>query len=1098
MKRLPYALLSVLSFLLVTGSAFAASPQWLRYPAISPSGEQIAFSFAGDLWIVRTEGGRARQLTTHEAYDFAPVWSPDSKTLAFASDRFGNLDVYVVPVTGGEPRRLTFHSADDRPTSFTPDGKKILFTSHRQDDPKAAIGHPSMGELYEISVDGGRPAQILTTPAELAVPDPTNRRIAYHDYKGYEDTWRKHHQSAVARDVWIYDRKTRKHTKLTDFRGEDRNPLWSESGKQLLWLSERGGTFNVWTMPVGKPDKASQVTKHSVYPVRFLSVSSDGTICYGLNGEVWTKTPDGEPQRVPIKVVADRRINPTKLTTFTGDATEMAVSPNDDEIALVIRGEIFVTAVDYSTTKRVTDTPEQERSVVWGLDGRTLYYAGERDGSWNLYKTTITREEEDRFAEATILTEEIVLETDDETFQPLLSPDGKKLAFLNNRDEIRVLDLSTKKSSTMVPAKRNYSYSDGDIQFSWSPDSKWLAFTYNGYKRWLQDVGIVNLATGEITNITKSGYTAGQPEWSRDGRALLFVSDRFGRRSHGSWGSDEDIFGLYLTRESWAWINRTKEEMEREKRREESKEEKDEKKDSDDAKDDSKDDADAEKEDDAKKKPVQIDLRYLDDRVKRLTLHSAPLGGYDLSPDGETLVFFAQVEDDWDLWMTKIRERSTSKLTTKSSESPGTVRFSKDGKQVFVLQGDGKLSKVTVAEKGDATAKPIAYQAEMHVNGPAERAYMFEHAWRQVKRKFYRPDLHGVDWQALKDNYGAFLPSIYNNRDFAELMSEMLGELNASHTGARYRPRGRDGDATAGLGLLLDVHHTGAGLKVAEVLPRGPADLDTSKIKPGVLITHIDGQRIEKGANAWPLLNKKSGKLVRLGLHDPKSGDDWEEVIKAISSRDTQPLLYERWIRGRRELVDKLSDGRIGYVHIQGMNDRSFRRFYQDVLGRNSDKEALIVDTRFNGGGWLHDDLVSFLSGEDYIYFKPRGKELGDFGAEPAFRWSRPVVVLQSESNYSDAHMFPYAFKQLKLGKLVGTPVPGTGTAVWWETLIDRSIVFGIPQVGMVTPDGQFLENLELEPDVLVYNSPESIARGEDRQVAKCVEVLLEQLKKDD
>ncbi len=380
------------------------------------------------------------------------------------------------------------------------------------------------------------------------------------------------------------------------------------------------------------------------------------------------------------------------------------------------------------------------------------------------------------------------------------------------------------------------------------------------------------------------------------------------------------------------------------------------------------------------------------------------------------------------------------------------------------------------------------------MNGPAERAYMFEHAWRQVKRKFYRADLHGVDWQAMKENYATFLPSIQNNRDFTELLSEMLGELNASHTGARYRPRGSDRDETADLGLLLDVHYQGAGLKVAEVLPQGPADLDTSKIEPGVLITHIDGQRIEAGDNPWPLLNKKADKLVRLGLHNPETNEDWEEVIKAISPRETQSLLYERWIRGRRELVDKLSGGRVGYVHIQGMNDGSFRRFYRDVLGRNSDKEALIVDTRFNGGGWLHDDLVAFLGGKDYIYFKPRGKEVGDLGAEPAFRWSRPVVVLQSESNYSDAHMFPYAFKQLQLGKLVGTPVPGTGTAVWWETLIDPSVVFGIPQVGMVTPEGEFLENLELEPDVLVYNSPESVARGEDLQLAKSVEVLLEQL----
>lgn len=1084
------------SLLLCTSVSLGAD--WIRYPAISPDGKAIAFSYRGDLWKVGRKGGRAQLLTTHEAYERSPVWTPDSKSLAFASDRHGNFDVFVISSAGGKATRVTYHSSDDTPSAFDASGEEILFASNRQDAPQAAIGLSRMGELYRIPAKGGRPRQILTTPAEDARPSPDGRYIVYHDYKGYEDPWRKHHVSAIARDIWIYDTETGTHRKLTSFRGEDRNPVWSSDGRQVYFLSERDGTFNVWKLdPFAESPEPEQITHHETNPVRFLSMADDGTLCYGWNGQVWIKSPEADPVRVKIRLQASERRNPVKFMTLKDGATEMAVSPNEEEIAFIVRGEVFVTSVEYDTTKRITNTPEQERNVAWGKDGRTLFYASERDGSWNLYQTTITREEEGSFSVATLLTEEVVLAGEAEMFQGVPSPDGKKMAYLHNRDEIRLLDLETKQTSTLVPARLNYSYSDGDIEYDWSPDSRWLAFTYNASRRWLQDVGVVNIATGKITNISNSGYSEQAPAWSADGKALLFMSDRLGRRNHGSWGSDDDIFGFYLTTEHWNWINLSKEDWERQKKRDEKKDKADEKKKEKKAGDDeASENAVSDNEEDAGDKeevePLKVDLADPEYRTKRLTLHSAPMGGFDLSPDGETLVYFAQEENKWDLWISRIRTQSTSKLASLGSDESGTVVFGKDGEQVFVRHG-GKLAKVSVPESGSGKVTSISYSAGMELEQPAEREYLFEHVWRQVKRKFYREDLHGVDWEALKQNYAAFLPSIQNNHDFAEMLSEMLGELNASHTGARYRPKS-GGDSTASLGLLFDVDYEGAGLKVAEVLKRGPADKEDSRIKAGVIITHIDGVRLTENMNPYPLFNRKAGQRVRLGLTDPDANEDWEEVIKAASRAADGPLLYERWVAGRHKLVEELSEGRLGYVHVKGMDDPSFRRVYRDVLGRDSDKEALIVDTRYNGGGWLHDDLVSFLSGEDYIYFKPRGKEVGDFGAEPAFRWSRPVVVLQSESNYSDAHMFPYAFKQLKMGKLVGTPVAGTGTAVWWERLIDPTLVFGIPQVGMVTPDGNYLENTELQPDVEVYNSPESVARGEDQQLAKAVGVLLEEL----
>lgn len=824
--------------------------------------------------------------------------------------------------------------------------------------------------------------------------------------------------------------------------------------------------------------------------MRFLSIADNGTLAYGFNGQLWIKAVDQDPTQVHVEAVIDQRANDIVPTIEKSGATEMAIAPSEKEIAFVLRGEVFVTSVEYGTTKRITNTAEQERTVTWGTDGRTLYYAGERNGSWNLYQTRITREDEPNFTYATLLTEEPLLVTDEETFQPLVSPDGKHLAYLQNREEIRVLDLETKLSSTVVPSKKNFSYSDGDIEFAWAPDSKWLTFTYMGRESWTQEIGLVNIATGEITNISRSGYSESQPKFSSNREVLMYVTDRYGERSHGSWGSEDDIFGLYLTQEAYDRATLSKEELELAKQRD---------KDQEGGKEDKektaeeKSAADQENDD----QPMKIELDDRDHRVRRLTLHSALVSSYDLSPDGETLIYMAQVENTYDMWVSKVRDRSTHKAFSTKSSSSGQVRFTKDGKGAFLLQ-NGRITKLDLSSAlkpgGKATPKPVAFTAQMTVDGPKERAYLFEHAWRQTKQKFYDPSLHGVDWQGMKENYERFLPSINNNHDFAELLSELLGELNASHTGSGYRLRKQNGDATAALGVLYDVDYDGVGLKIGAIIDRGPFDESDTKVEVGTIITHIDGVRLTPDTNPWRLLNRKTGVPVRLSLLHPESNEEWEEVIKPISQGQETDLRYERWIESRRELCEKLSDGRVGYVHVEGMNDASFRRVYSDVLGRNNEKEALIVDTRFNGGGWLHDDLVTFLSGEQYIFFVPRGKEIGDLGGEPIGKWTRPVAVLQSESNYSDAHFFPWAFKELKLGPLVGAPVPGTATAVWWETLIDPTLFFGIPQVGMKTREGKYLENQQLEPDFLVINDPESMAKGEDKQLAKAVEVMLETL----
>ncbi len=414
----------------------------------------------------------------------------------------------------------------------------------------------------------------------------------------------------------------------------------------------------------------------------------------------------------------------------------------------------------------------------------------------------------------------------------------------------------------------------------------------------------------------------------------------------------------------------------------------------------------------------------------------------------------------------------------------GDMMFDKDAKNIF-FSYNGKLTKINLDK---AEKKDINFSAEMTLNTAAERDYMFEHMWRQVVKKFYVSDLQKTDWNYYKENYTKFLPYINNNRDYAEMISELLGELNASHTGCRYRFSGRNPDETASLGAFFDENYKGKGLKIAEVVEKGPLVFEGSQIKAGTVIEKINGNEITAETNYYKFLNRIVGKPTLLSLYDETTKKRWDETVKPISYEWLNELLYQRWIKRMQKMVTTLSNGELGYMHVRGMNDEAYREFYDQVMGKYPNKKALIVDTRFNGGGWLHDDLATFLSGKKYIDFVPKERLIG---SEPAGKWTKPSIVLMSEGNYSDAHMFPVVYRTLGIGKLLGMPVPGTGTAVWWENLQDQSIVFGIPQVGVKDPEGKYYENNQLEPDFKVLNDYSTMIKGEDQQIKEAVKILL-------
>ncbi|MFN8350339.1 MAG: S41 family peptidase [Flavobacteriales bacterium] len=1083
--------IALLAPLLALGAFAQNEPLWLRNAAISPDGRAIAFCYQGDIWRVPASGGDAVPLTTNDAYDQSPVWSHDGKLIAFTSNRHGSSDVFVMSADGGAPTRLTFHGSGETATDFSPDNSQVIFYGHRQDDVKNQqfpVG--GLGELYTVPVKGGRPLQLSTIAMERARYNPAGTLIAYHDRKGYEDNWRKHHTSSVTRDIWTFDPATKAYKQLTTFAGEDRNPVWSKDGNTLYYLTEEKGSFNVHRMPAAG-GASTQVSRFTDHPVRYLSISDGGVLCFSYRGELYTMTEGAEPKKVSIRINTDGRYLPER-TINVNNADEFSVSPNGKEIVFVHRGEVFVSSVAEGTTRRITNTPEQERSASFSPDGRSILYASERNNSWDLYTTSLVRKEEKYFFNATLLKEEALLTTPAEEFQPAYSPDGKEVAYLEERTTLKVLNLASKQTRTIVPGNRNYSYSDGDQWYEWSPDSKWFVVNFLHDEQWIGQVGLVSAEGGpasagatagknEIIDLTKSGYGGYLPRWAMDGKAIVFMSDRDGQKNHGSWGGESDAYAIFLTQEAFDKFKMTKEEAELAKEEEGKKD--DEKKPGEDDKK-KKDDKKKDEEKDKPVEPIKIELAGIEDRKVRLTPNSSALSGAVLSKDGEKLYYTAAFEKGTDLWQYDIRKREAKIINKMGDGWASGLSWDKDQKALFYLN-NGTVNKYDT-EKSEN--KGIGINGEMVLNESAERAYLFEHIWRQVLKKFYRVDMQGVDWAKYKAEYQRYLPYINNNYDMAELCGEMLGELNASHTGAGYWQEVPNGDRTATLGCFF-ANEAGPGLRITEVMDKSPLIKQGTKIKAGHVIEKVDGEAITADMDWARLFNRKGGKPMLLSLYDPKANTRWEETVKPLEEGREQELLYHRWVERCRHLVDSLSGGRLGYVHVEGMDDGSYRTVYEEALGRYHNKEGLVVDTRFNGGGWLHDDLATFLGGKTYMTFLPRGQKLG---TEPHFKYQRKSCVLMSESNYSDAHMFPVTYRALGIGKLVGMPVPGTGTAVWWEGL-QNGMWFGIPMVGMVDNNGNYLENQQLEPDVKQPLDPGVVSQGRDQQLEAAVKLLLGQ-----
>jgi tricorn protease len=1053
----PTRLIASLVLLSPPAMAGESSPTWLRQPTVSPDGKHIAFTYAGQLWRVPADGGEAVSLTSALFRAGNPVWSPDSQSIAFSANRHGNPDVFVMPATGGEVKRLTTHSSADTPSAFTPDGTSVLFSSMRLGDGRADFGGILAGasqQLYSIPSNGGRERLVIPLPALEASPSPDGRLILYTNLRAPENEWRKHAVSDATRDIWIYDTKEKTHRPFTDWRGEDRDATWSADGKTVFWLSERSGSFNVWKQSLETGAKPEQVTFHKKHPVRFLSISRANDLVYGFDGELW-KLPPGakEPVKVAVHISQGSLLDGPTFINMNAEASEVAVSSDGTQLAVIARGEVFVIESASGNTRRVTNTPQHERNLSFRPDGKALLYAAERDGRYDAYESLPAAADATSFFSPGGLKEIRLTDTTTDVTEPAYSPDGTRIAYLEDRTQLVVMNLVTKAAATVMPKGLSYSYNDGDLPFVWSPDGRWLAAT-TGSATSQFDIHLID-ASGERPphNLTQSGFDEMGPLFSSDGKTLYFLTTRNGLRTTDAKAAQADVYAVYLTQAAYDAAMHPDEKPA------------------------------------AEDKDWLPDLDNLENRTVRLTPFSSQLAMYHPTPDGKSLAFAAvSPASGMSGYKMPIGKPGLAPLFTKMP--PSADSFATDATGNLHFLGAAGIERINLVT-GEASIIP--FNAEVAYDLPGEMRWFFAHVHRMTAQKFYRADMGGVDWDFYGKSYARHLPSIRRGEDLAEMLSEMAGELNASHMGSAYTPVVTGGDQTASLGLYYDHAHGGPGVKITDYLETGPAGRAGSQLRPGAVILAVDGQTIAADQDIHELLNRRAGRPLRLTLQPAGGGAAVEETITPQPFVNSIVQSHDRWVRQREILTDRLSESRIGYIHIAGMDTANYQKFVTRAFGKFSDREALLIDVRFNTGGNLTDRLIADLSA------KSAGKSIGREGNVlsdvPSDRWTKPSIVLANAFSYSDGSIFPHLYKDAKLGRFVGEPVPGTGTSVWWmELLPGGRLKYGIPEIGRKSPDGRFFENTEDVPDIIVYRHPDAVEEGRDEQLEAAAADLLKQL----
>jgi tricorn protease len=1100
MKKLyPLALLALLVF---SSAATAKEARLIRYPHYHEG--RVAFSYLGDVWVAGEDGRNVQRLTVNRARDVYPRFSPDGKWIAFSSDRNGNLDVYLIPSSGGTVKQLTSHSADDAVLNWAPDGRSVLFSSNR--------GEGFLPVLYTVGVEGGMPASAGADSGVQASYSPDGRRLAYNQKA--QAYWRKFYRGSYQSDVMVADVAAKKFTSLTDFDGMDSWPMWARDG-HIYFVSDRegAGQTNVWRVPEAG-GKAERVTSFKSGDVRWPALSADGkTIVFEHDFQI-SKLDLGSKRVTPLRfdIAAETGESLNEVRSFSSEVDDYDLAPNSRRIALSVHGEVFTAPVEEGDMRQITDSPWRDRDVDYSPDGKWIAYVSDRSGREEIYVSAV-----DGAGDPRKLTDFDALKTGYRW-----SPDSTQIAYTASDGKLRAVVVADGQSRELSASRY------GNIGTPvWSPDGKWLAYSKPDVSR-TTDIYLVPSAGGEEKKVTFDSFSEAGPRFSPDGRKLYFLRNESTQTGQAAGQPTIHVYAVTLER-----LERDPDDPE-ERAEAEAAQAEQQTPPAPGVEGGGAAGAGARRQAGAPRtppRPVQIDWPGLKRRTRQLTRMPFPVTSFEVSPDGRTVVFATTelagqasvpviytVQEDGRR-LTRVTAGSPPAAGDGSGSPPqggggpggvSNLNISRDGRTLFFQEGDFVYSVAlpppAPAGGASAAASPMAgasggaqrrrvnFVAKVRLDRPAEWAEMFDDAWRTMKYRFYDVKMHGTDWDAMRAKYRPLVEYVGDRQELLNIVNEMIGELNASHTGTAPPPAGREPNAvsTGHLGVELEPDAAAGRYRVTHVYEGGPADKDWVRVAVGDYLIAIDGKPVKAGDEFWSLLNHRLNRKVAVSFNNkPTPEGAWSTRVEPTTMGNFSQLRYERWVKERREMVDRLSGGRVGYVHIQSMNAPSLRRFEKE-LREYRHKEAMVIDQRWNGGGNIEQELLAILVQRQYQVWQPRGTEAT---TRPSAGFFGPKIVMQNWRSASNAEMFPAGFRALGLGKVVGTPTMGAVIGTGSYTLIDGSTV-RTPGVGVYLFDKQLtnMENYGVRPDILVENTPEDTLAGRDRQLETAVQEMLKEL----
>jgi len=1087
--------------LFLVATLLPAQTKLLRQPSYSKG--KIAFSYLGDIWIANEDGAALTRLTDSVAREVFPRFSPDGNWIAFSSNRAGNFDVYVVAASGGKPRQLTFHSANDNVIGWTPDGKRIIFESQRNQG-----AFPNVATLFEISPDGGLEQPVPTDWGSWASYSADGSKLAFSRHPG---VWsRKHYRGSYSVDLWLENIASKQFTRLgdEDYKGNYLWPMYGRNGeiyyvadempneKSVKWGSPEiyKSANNIWKISErgGKP---VQVTNHSSGNLFFPSISADGkTIVYEQDFGLWKlDTASGKSTEIRIDIKSDSKENDTEVVTINNEAQAFHLSPSTRRAAIATHGEIFTVATGRGEIQRVTVTPWREDDPRWSPDGKWIAFVSDRTGRQEIWIADEMGGGLKKISDADCDKSAIVW-----------APDSKSLLWSGSDHKLHHVAIATGQTEIVTTS---------DVAViatpQFSPDGAWISYSKRDV--WLRDhvyikpaVGGTERAIGADDFLISNGA-----KWTPDGKHLLFLGGVGAPAMSALNRTVLQLYSLALTRADKNPYGRgvdTEVEAQAEAPRRGTGE--------------------------PPKVEVKIEWDGLEQRIRQLTHLATSVMVVSPSPDSATFALFAQnggadepgpalyvVGDDG----TRLTRISTTDPQNAGRGGRGAAggggfgnaaepQWSKDGRNLFYLQNGGIYSVAVPESNGGrggrgptgpatlsaATGAPqrIPFSVRMEIDRPAERKQVFEEAWRVMKNRFYDGTMHGVNWAGAKDSYETLLPNIADSDELHNVVMQMIGELNASHTGIS------GGGGLPGVVAPEPVQTLYPGFdlvpdpsgyyKVAHIYRKGPADHDYVKISTGNFILSINGKPVKTGDNYWREFNLLPGRRLEFSLNsNPQPEGAWTASLEPVNQQAQGDLEYERWVHDRKMTVDKITNGEIGYLHIRAMNAPSLERFQRDLLD-NLGKKALIIDERFNGGGGIDQELLEILN-QRKKYESYRARDSVEI-PRPVQAFFGPMVVLENERSVSNAEMFPQGFKTLGLGKVIGVPSSGAVIGTGSFNLLDGSQVRA-PGTGVFTADGRDFENYGVPPDVYIDNTPADFLAGHDRQIEKAIEVLRSQLR---